>query len=242
MKKFIVILSVILFGMISLPSYAMTIVHKDKGYIEVSTTETREVKPDTASLLLSVLTTDTSPKNAVENNNQISTDLINSLKPLLALDKSDTIQTVNFELRPNYKTDKDGQSVFDNYTVKNIIKVKTKNIEILSSIIDTAVKNNATNIDDVSFSCEDLECCKTELTQTAFVKLKCMANEAAKSINESVCGVKSMKVDVYSQSSNGMNAYRSLAKSNMTAQSASVPIESGTVKINVTVDAAFYVK
>lgn len=240
MKKILLVLCVVAFAMLSLPTYALTLVEKDNGYVSISTTETKEVKPDTATISFAVETTDVNSKKAVEKNNQISNAMISSIKPLLSLEKKDTIQTVNYQLNPNYRVDKNGKSLLDNFTVINTIKIKTKNIENISSIIDVAVKNNVTNVDDIYFSCDDLDVYKSDLTKSALLKVKQMADATVSSLNEKVTGIKSLRVNSYQRTSNDRVMFKSLAASN--AVGATTPIETGKVSISVTVDAEFYVK
>src|SRR5574344_2465954 len=241
MKKLLVYLIVLIASTFMMPADALTIVEKDMGYVSVSTNSTKEVVPDTASVTFTVETTANDAKQVVKQNNNISDNLINAVKEIIAGDSSDSIQTKNFILRPNYRYDKNEKRTFLNYTALNSITVKTKKMELVPRIIDVAINNNATSVSDLDFYVENEKEFCGDLAREALNKAKIIANLTAADLGQKVKGIKSGKVDVYPQSRYGTQ-FASFKSADLVSGNKMTPIEFGKVKLQANVDAEFYVK
>ena len=106
MKKLALLMALLMLGSFSAPAKALTITEKEMGYISVNTSASKEMSPDTARVSFSVETTAKTSKAASDQNKEITNKLIGALKPLIEIDKKDTIQTSNLNLRPDYSYDK----------------------------------------------------------------------------------------------------------------------------------------
>jgi uncharacterized protein YggE len=214
-------------------------VDKDKGYISVSQSATKEISPNQAEISFGIETSDISIQKASEDNKKLANKVYASLKSTLSTE--DSIKTNNYSVYPQYIYTKDSKKILDKYVVSNTVIVKTKKINLVSKLIDTATTQGATSVaglrflaDDCDDSCDDL---LAELTKKAYNK----ANTVAKSINSQITGIKSINISCNSEN-NQIPRY-GMMKANMDSASAvSTPIESGKLKIYATVDASFYVK
>lgn len=238
MKKILVSIFVLsVFMLVSLSTKAETI-EKDKGYISVNESTTKEVSPNQAEISINIETSDKSLQKASDDNKAVANKVYSSLKALLGAD--DYIKTSDYSAKPQYIYTKENKKVLDKYVVSNTIVVRTKKIELVSKFIDTAIAQGATNIDNLQFLAVDYDCaCNdtlAELTKKAYVK----AYSVAKSVNSQIIGVKSINVTCNSDNS-PRPYYGMMAKSSMDSVSAT-PIESGKIKIYANVDASFYVK
>ena len=239
MKKIILIFSLMsVIGFVN-PSQAITVVEKDMGFVSVNASATKEIVPDTASIRFTVQNSAKDSKSAVATNKEKASTLIGALKPMLALDDKDVLQTNNFVLRPNYTTDKNGKKTFVDYTATNVIYVKTKSIDKISDLIDVAMRNNATGVSDLNFYAENQKQFEGQLAKEALADAQIIAELTASTLGQKVKGIRAVRVNIYPQGSSA-TTYRSL-KSNAVADGAS-PIEYGKVKIQAHVDAEFYVK
>lgn len=243
MKKILLILGLALFAgsFACLPVNAT--VNRDMGYISINTTESKEIAPNVATIMFGVETTDIDSKRATERNNQISTNVINAVKKELASDKKATVQTKNFNIRPNYKNNNYEERIIKNYTAINTVQVKTNDITKISTLIDVAVKNNVSN--SINFSLEDNDAIATELTNKAVAKAKAQAKSIALAANQKIVGIKSLRVSVYQNTSNNGRLYKtSLVAGAMESATldTATPVETGKIKMNASVDAEFYVK
>lgn len=215
------------------------IIDKEQGYISVSESATKEITPNQAEISIGIETSDISIQKATEDNKKIANKVYASLKALLSAE--DSIKTSNYSVYPQYIYTKDNKKVLNKYVVSNTVTVKTKQINLVSKFIDTAISQGATNVAGLEFSASDYEDNYNDLLAELTKKAYCKANAIAKSINSQVTGVKSINV-----SCNSENNYRpmyAMAKAcSEDSTAVSTPIESGKLKINANVDAAFYVK
>ena len=244
MKKLLMILLLAFIATPCISTQAMTVVQKDMGYISINATESKEISPNRANITFSVETTDVDSKRAAERNSQITSKVIAALKQELTSDKKSDIQTRNYNLRPNYKYNKNSDDrTIKNYTAINSIIVKTSDTSMVSKLIDTAIKNNVSNVSGVSMTIEDQDQFATEIINTALAKAKNQAKSTAAALNQKVVGIKSLKVNVYQQGANGVRLYKAAALGAEAADMATpTPIEAGKVQLNASVDAEFYVK
>ena len=239
MKKFLVLAIFALFA--SLPTNAITVVEKDMGFISVNASASQEIAPDAASLSFSIESRAKDSKVAVENNKETASALILAVKPLLALDKSDSIQTSSFVLRPHYAYDKNGKKTFQNFSATNKVVVKTKNLDNVSKLIDIAAENNVINISELKFFIEDEQKYTGEIINEALSKAQKSAQMSAATLNQKVKGVRSVRVNTYQQNAYNQT-YNGLANAKNPTDDASGSVEYGKIKLQANVDAEFYVK
>lgn len=238
MKKFLVATIVLsVFTLVSLSTTAET-TEKDKGYVSVSESTIKEVVPNQAEISIGIETSDTSLQKASDNNKTIANKVVTVLKS--QLNKDDYIKTNTYSARPEYIFTKDNKKVFDKYVVNNTVTIKTNKIELVSKLIDSAIAQGATSVDNLQFLATDYDCACNEALGELTKKAYSQAYSVAKSINSDITGIKS--INATCNPDNGPRPYYAMmAKSSMDSVSAT-PIESGKLKINVNVDASFYVK
>lgn len=241
MKKFLLMLGLALFVGSSVYAPVRASVNRDMGYISINATESREVVPNVVTISFGVETTDVDSKRAAERNNQISTNVINAIKTELISDKKAIVQTKNFNIRPNYKNNDYEDRIIKNYTVVNTIQVKTCDISKISGVIDVAVKNKVSNVDSINFSLSDDDVLANDLVNKAVIKAKTQAKNVALAANKKIIGVKSLRVNVYQNTSSNGRLYKAPSVDSV-GTSMSTPIETGKIKMNASVDAEFYVK
>ena len=173
MKKLIISLFVL--GLIATTTYAVTPVNTDnRGRITASASEFKYIAPDTATITLTVETTDKNSQKAVEINNQkvsVLTDLIKK-----SLSQNEMIKTTNYNMRQQYEYNNiTKKNVLTGYTVVNSVTVTLKDTQKTGKIIDMAIKNGATNVSNLSFTLQNTDNVCKELTAKAVAKAK---NEA----------------------------------------------------------------
>ena len=239
MKKFALLMALLMLGSFSAPAKALTITEKEMGYISVNTSASKEMSPDTARVSFSVETTAKTSKAASDQNKEITNKLIGALKPLIEIDKKDTIQTSNLNLRPDYSYDKNKKTL-TGYTMVNTITVKTKKLDAVPKLIDTAVANKATNVSELKFYVENESDYVGRLVQEATANAKIISKLTAESLGQKVAGLKTINVN-WGPSYDEISPRMYAAKSN-SAAGGSTPVEPGKVKIQANVHAQFYVK
>ena len=129
----------------SLDDYGHT---KHHNRLKVFGKGTVSVKPDTAEVVIGVVTENVQLEIAQEENAKITQQVINSIMEVGVLHRN--IQTQSYNIRPNYDYI-NGKQVFRGYEVSNNLRVFITNIESVGKIIDTAVKNGANTVSGISF-------------------------------------------------------------------------------------------
>lgn len=213
-------------------------VEKDKGFISVNQSATREVSPNQAEISFSIETADKSMQKASSENKNISNKVYSALKSLLNTD--DSIKTSDYSARPQYIYTKENKKILDNYIVSNTVTVRTKKIKIVSKLVDTAISQGATNVSSLQFSAINCDCACNDLLEELTKKAYTQANSIAKSINAQIIGVKSINASCNSENT-PRPVYAMMTKSANDSASPT-PIESGKIRIYANVDASFYVK
>lgn len=239
MKKLAVLMAVLMLGSLFSPAKAITITDKEMGYISVNTSASKEMNPDTARISFSVETTAKTSKAASDMNKDITTKLIGALKPLIEIDKKDTIQTKDLNLRPDYVYDKNKRTL-TGYTMVNTITIKTKKLDIVPKLIDTAVENKVTNVSELKFYVENESDYVGRLVQEATANAKIISKLTAESLGQKVTGIKTINVNWGPSYDNDISPRMYSAKA--TPGSTATPVEPGKVKIQANVHAQFYVK
>lgn len=214
-------------------------VDKETGYISVNFSTSKEISPNQAEIIIKIETSDKSLQKASEENKIIAKQVYTSLKLLIG--PNDYIKTSNYSARPEYIYTKDNKRILDKYVVSNNVIVKTKSTDLVSKLIDTAIAKGATNVENLFFSTSDYDSsCNTALAELT-KKASSQANAIASSINSKIIGVKSINASCNSDNM-PRPYYAMMAKGMDNAVESATPIESGKVKINVNIDASFYVK
>lgn len=210
---------------------------EEKGYISVNENISKEIAPNQAEITVIIETSDSSLKKATDTNKSVSAEVYSALKD--AIGPSDYIKTSGFSAYPQFIYNKDNKKILDKYIASNSVIVKTKNVDIVPKIIDSAISKGATRVDNLQFSAIDYDsvCNDTisDLTKKSYVK----ATSIAKSINSQLAGVKAINATC-TQDSAPRPMYAMMMKGAADSAS-STPIESGKIKIYVNVDASYYV-
>lgn len=228
------ILCAFLFG---LCANAQTI-EEEKGYISVNSSITKEVSPNQAEISIGIETSDVSMQKASNENKIIATKVFSAIKPLLG--KDDYLKTGEYSAKPQYIYTKENKTVFHKFVVKNTVIVKTQNTELISKIVDTAVTQGATNVDDIRFSATNLEnTCNQELAELTKIAYN-QASAIAASINAKVTGIKTINANCNVE--NGARPMYDMMVKSALESAPSTPVESGKIKIYLSVNASFYVK
>lgn len=242
MKKSVVLfLSIIMTCLIGFGSMVLA----EGGYINTTATAQVEVVPDTVDFDVEVVTTSKeSMAKAIAENKQISGKVYNNLKKVTEQTKGDSLKTSNYSAVPVYRYN-NSKKVFDYYEVKNSVKVHTKNIAKVGQMIDTAMNDGATSVNNVTYSISEYENeCQKLLAETA-QKAKNQAYSIAESIGSTITGIKSIDGSCSLAGKNVMPRMLMSAKASNfegVEDAAGTSIEVGTMTLNARVNASFFVK
>lgn len=181
--------------------------------------------PDLAVIRLGVQLTGEDLEAIQSQNAKVSQTILNALKQMGIND----IKTFQYTIEKNYEQE-NGKTIEKGYTVRNIFEIRTKNMEQVGSIIDTAVNAGANSVDLIS-----LEVSHPELYYEQALNLATMnAIEKAKSIARNLdINIDPVPINIIENSSLP-RPFQSFQR-----ELAATPIVPGTVTIDAAVTAEF---
>jgi len=217
------------------------------------------LKPDIATVSLSVRTQAVSLADATTENNEKSNKVVEFLKAKGVEEKD--IKTIGYNVNPQYLYDNrpcpltyspDGAAFpcppqrpprIASYEVTNSLQVKVRNLNNIGAILDGATGAGANEVNGPSFSIDD----ETKVTEEARALAIDNAKENAKKVAAKL-GVRLGRIVGFSESGNGpypvyMEAFGKGAAATMDVAAPSVPsIQPGENEVKVTVSVFYEVR
>lgn len=207
---------------------------QDLRTISVDGSSTIKVAPDKATISISIENTAKDAKLASAQNAQIMQNIQSAILGL-AITK-DKMQTTNYNLYPVYNT-KDNSREIIGYNVSNEITVTIDNIDMVGTVIDTAINAGASNVNSIEFGLKDSQVYKDKVLQQAVLDAKSKAQVIANSLGKSIINVVSVNTgNTYIEARNFSNAMYMRAAD---ATGATSPIQSGDISVRANVSVVF---
>jgi uncharacterized protein YggE len=189
-----------------------------------------KVMPDTAEIVLGVVTENDKVQIAQKENSTITAQVIETLKNLGVLNKD--LKTEGYTINSKYDY-VDGKQVFREYEVRNLIRVTIRDINNIGMIIDAAVEQGVNNVGNISFTIKE-----SSLFYSEALKL---AVEDAQSKAITIASKLGVRVDIIPIKIVEQTSDMSMNTSGPTfkATLATTPIETGENKVSAIVEAVF---
>ena len=214
---------------------------KQKEYVRVSASGKAEVKPDKAHVSIGLSSVGVTQDVLEETRNQFATTFEKIINNIKVRTPDAKIETQNFRLSEDYQlpTDSDKPAQPKKFTLKNSVTVTLENnIDLISSVIDSAIADGANDIGDVSYSLTEKE------TEKAMQKAQAMsmknafekANNLAQSGGRKLCAIETIEETGTSE------IYPLFARSTASSAKVATPIlapETVPLTSNVTVQYSF---
>lgn len=207
---------------------------QDLRTISVDGSSTIKVAPDKATISISIENTAKDAKLASAQNAQIMQKIQSAILGL-AITK-DKMQTTNYNLYPVYDT-KDNNRDIIGYNVVNEITVTIDNIDMVGTVIDTAINAGASNVNSIEFGLKDSQVYKDKVLQQAIADAKRKAQVIANSLGKSIVNVVSVDTgNTYVEAKNFNNAVYMRASDTV---GDAAPIQSGDISVKANVSVVF---
>lgn len=152
-------------------------------------------KPDIGQIDLSVVSQGNAVSAVVTDNNQKMNKITQAMKDLGI--KDEDLKTTNYNINPNYQYS-GGKSTIAGYEVTQTLKVKIRDLNKTSQILEKAASLGANQAGSLSFTIDDPEKIKEEAREKAIVNAKDKAGAMAK-----ILGISLGKIVGFSESSSG---------------------------------------
>ncbi|MDE3087986.1 MAG: SIMPL domain-containing protein [Chloroflexota bacterium] len=205
--------------------------------ISVSGTGKVRVKPNVASASIGIEVTATALADATSQANTKMAAVIDKIKSMGVADKD--IQTSNFSISPLTDQPKPGggSPKITSYRVNNQVNVTVRKIDDLGKILDAAVAAGANNIFGISFSVDDptpyQKQARAAAVKDAMDKASQLANAA---------GITLGKVIVINEGGVSPQPVFRAAAAPLALGGGEVPVETGELEIDVSVEMQFAIQ
>lgn len=184
-------------------------------------------QPDRALIDIGVVTQANSSQTAASENAQKLEAVLAQLKKLLGANAD--IKTISYSITPNYRYPQGGgEPTITGYTATNIVRVTLDDLTQVGKVIDTATQNGANRVNSLQFTLKDERKVQSQALREAAVKAREKADTLASALNLKVVRVLSLN-----ESSPVVIPVRDVGFTR--AESASTPIEPGTIEVRATV-------
>ena len=201
---------------------ATLIAQTTPGTVQATGNANLSVKPDQATLDVSIITQATTAQQAADQNAAQATTVINALKQALGV--SGSVQTVSYNVYPRYSNAAGQQDVVVGYTASNTVRVTTNDLTRVGTLIDTANQAGASSVGSLSFGLQDQEPYKLQALSAAAKQALTHAAAIATGLGDKTGSVVSAQEGV------GVSPVVTGV-----ASASSTPIQTGTVTVSATV-------
>lgn len=196
-------------------------------------------KPDIAIVDFGVNTQGQKSQDVLDKNNKTMNDIISAIKGQ-GVDEKD-IQTSGYNLSPLYSYSRDGQRVFNGYSLDQQITVKIRNFDKIGDILAAAGESGANTIGSLQFTIENPETVRADARAKAIAQAK---DKAQTMVNQA--GLHIVKLENISEGYGSVPAPvygMGMANSMKDISSVVAPsIQSGQMEIDITVNLTYQVK
>ncbi len=214
--------------------------NQQNDVISVSGSASLEVKPDQATVWLSVNTVENTAAAAQSRNSDLTNAVVAALKN--AGVKDNDIKTTQLYLnKKEHYDDVTGKMVFDGYELVHTIKVVTDQVEDVGKLVDAAINAGANGINNVDFELKDAS--KKQFEAQMLADAVSSAKNKAEALASSA-GVKLGKATSISESGiyTPYNNYYGGMMEKSAVAAAPIQISPGNVKLETTVSVQYEIK
>lgn len=211
------------------PTYITT--GSDAPMITVSESANVSVSPDQASVSAGVVAQAPDAGAAMSLNREKMVKVFAELEK--AGIKKENISTSQLTLQPRYDY-RNGQNRITGYEARNVVTVKTDDLDQVGPMLDALVAAGVNNIDNVSFDIKDPSAARAEARTKAIKAARTKAEEMA-----DAAGVKLGDLKSLSESGGARPQPVYYARVEAQSMDASTPIAAGDQTLSVTVNMVY---
>jgi uncharacterized protein len=192
--------------------------------------------PDLAYIYIGVRTEADSVGDALNQSNEKSQAVANSLKEL-GVDLKD-VQTSAFNVMPQPQYDQNGKQTKTTYIVDNTINVTVRDLSKMSQMLDVVVRNGANNINGISFDVKDKTAAMSQARKMAIEDAHSQAVEMAAAAGVTLGDLQNMVV----YSNNGPVAMLEGKGGGAAVTASTVPVAAGQLLVQMDANLIYEIK
>ena len=152
-----------------------THVMTDPATLHVHGEATVSAEPDQLQFDIGVVTQANTAKEAADQNDGQSKDLMKELRGAFP---EASVKSINFSVNPNYRYPAQGTPAIAGYTASNTVRLLLNDVSKLQSVIDIAIKSGAKSINRLTFTLKD----ENPIRAEAFAKAADQAQAGAQAL------------------------------------------------------------
>lgn len=235
----LVLLSLSFIAWLCAPSHLRS---QSPGHVPVETsrivtraTETIEIAPDRAMITVAVETKERTAAGAGAANARIQASVIDTLKKLGIA--SAQLRTSGVQINPEYQYPPNARPVLTGYRATNSVRVEIRQLALVGGVIDGALARGATRVDGLSFFASETELATREAYRMAVTRARLDAEAIAQAAGGRITGVIEIVVNPGYQTPEPPMVAMAMARG--IEADASTPVEAGTSKVTVSIEARF---
>lgn len=240
MKKFLLIASIFVIGMLTMTACGNTPVayagggtNQNLPMLSASGTGQVYLVPDVAYVNIGVRV-DANEVSAALSANNVQAGEISAALQALGVEAKD-IQTSNFNVYPMSDYGPDGQVSRKYYVVENTVYVTVRNLSSLGNLLDAVVRSGANTINGISFDVQDKSAALAQARDLAIQKAKAEAEGIAAAAGVKLGNLQS--INVYTN-----NVTVPMYDAKGLGGGASVPISAGQLLVTVDANLTYVIK
>ncbi|MDO8498388.1 MAG: SIMPL domain-containing protein [bacterium] len=192
------------------------------------------VKPDTAYVTVGISASGSTVQQTQDEINSVINQVSASVKKL-GIEAAD-IQTTNYNINPSYDY-QTGRQKINGYQASTNLRIKIKDLEKASHVIDAATEAGANEVSGVTFDVADKTKAENEARQQAVTEAKKKAEEAAK-----IVGFTLGRIINYSENFGGSLRLIPMLQAAGGKESTDTQVEPGSSEINLTVTLSYEIR
>lgn len=203
---------------------------EDARTITINSTGKTELVPDMALITIGFQSKGKDVKEISDKNNE---EMKNISDAVIALGvKKDDITTSDYSIYSNYY-DRNGNIIDPEFTVRNTLRIKVRDLGILSKVLTASVDAGANEINGISFDSSERESAYNDALKAAIAAARDKANVMAKEM-----GVEVKEILKVSEASYSVSEYKGVYDA-VAMEESSVPVFEGTMSVTATINVVF---
>lgn len=206
--------------------------------IVTTATEEVEIAPDRAVLTFTVETRARTAAAAGTENARIQAAVLDTLRRVGIA--SAQLRTQGVSISPEYEYPREGgRPTVVGYQAQNSIQVEVRQISLIGTVIDAGLSRGATNVAGLRFFASSTESATREAMRKAVQRARADADAIAEAAGGRIGGVLEITANPGSSGPVAPEMFASVRMSVADQANAPTPIESGVLKVIVSIEARF---
>ena len=208
------------------------------AFIITTATEEADVSPDRAMLTFTVQTRARTAAAAGAENARIQAAVIDTLRKLGL--QGTQLRTQGISINPEYEYPRDGgRPTVVGYQAQNSVQAEIRQIATVGAIIDAGLAKGATNLGSLRFFASNTDVEGREALRRAMLRARADADAIAEAAGGRITGVAQVTVLPSGTPRIQEDGISQIALRSAQAAAVETPIESGSLKLIVTIEAKF---